>query len=388
MRIIASPLSFSRVAALLLACGLGASAKGVEGIATQPFGTTADGVPVQLYTMTNAHGMKASVTNYGAIVVELTAPDRTGHFDDVVLGFSKLDTYLHGSPYFGAIVGRFGNRIANGRFTLDGKTYTLATNDHPGGTSCALHGGVKGFDKRVWKAEPVTRKNDQGVKLSLHSPDGEEGYPGNLDVTVTYWLTANNELKIDYSATTDKATPVNITHHGYFNLKGEGKGDILDHQVTLHASRFTPVDKGLIPTGKLQPVKGTPFDFTKPHTIGERVNTNDVQLLNGGGYDHNWVLDRKKTDGKKLTLAAEVQEPTTGRRMEVWTNEIGIQFYSGNFLDGHFTGKGGAPYIKRSGLCLETQHFPDSPNQKTFPTTILKPGQTYQSTTIYRFSAR
>jgi len=379
------------LAALCATASLALGAAPVSGVtAPKPFGTTPEGTPVLLYTLTNAKGMVAEITNYGATVVRLLVPDRKGKLEDVVLGFSALDGYTSdafrkSSPYFGAIVGRYGNRIGKASFTLGGKTFNLAANNTPGGLPCALHGGLKGFDKVVWDAQPVQKAGAAGLKLRYLSKDGEEGYPGTLDVTVTFWLTASNDLKIDYRAVTDQPTPVNLTHHGYFNLKGEGRGDILDHQLTLKARRFTPVDKGLIPTGELRAVKGTPFDFTTPHAIGERVEARDEQLAFGGGYDHNWVLDRK---GRNLTLAAKVFEPTSGRTLEVFTTEPGIQFYCGNFLDGSLTGKGGQAYGKRSGFCLETQHFPDSPNQATFPSTILQPGQTYKTTTVYRFSAK
>ncbi|GLH71747.1 aldose 1-epimerase [Geothrix limicola] len=358
--------------------------------APSPFGTTKDGVPVQLYTLTNRNGMKAEITNYGATVVRLLVPDRNGKLDDVVLGFPTLDGYTSeafrkSNPYFGAIVGRYGNRIAHASFTLEGKTYQLAANNTPGGLPCSLHGGTKGFDQVVWKAAWVTRKGTDSLEMRYVSKDGEEGYPGTLDVTVSFSLTASNDLKIQYRAKTDKATPVNLTHHGYFNLRGEGRGDILGHQLTLKASRFTPVDKGLIPTGELRSVKGTPFDFLAPHAIGERIGTQDEQLGFGAGYDHNWVIDRKT---KALALAASVFEPTSGRTMEVFTTEPGIQFYAGNFLDGTLVGKGGQPYPKRSGFCLETQHYPDSPNQPGFPTTILQPGQVYRSTTVYHFGTK
>jgi len=358
--------------------------------APSPFGTTKEGVPVHLYTLTNRNGMKAEITNYGATVVRLLVPDRSGKLDDVVLGFPALDGYTSdafrkSNPYFGAIVGRFGNRIAHAAFTLEGKTYQLAANNTPGGLPCSLHGGSKGFDQVVWEATQVTRKGADSLEMRYVSKDGEEGYPGTLEVTVSFSLTASNDLKIQYLAKTDKATPVNLTHHGYFNLRGEGQGDILGHQLTLKASHFTPVDKGLIPTGKLLPVKGTPFDFLAPHTIGERIAAVEEQLGFGGGYDHNWVIDRKK---KGLALAASVVEPASGRTMDVFTTEPGIQFYAGNFLDGTLTGKGGQAYPKRSGFCLETQHYPDSPNQPSFPSTILKPGQTYRTTTVYHFGVK
>jgi aldose 1-epimerase len=345
------------------------------------FGKTADGQEVSLFTLQNASGMKATLTNYGAIVTSLYVPDRNGNLDDVVLGYAALDGYLKEHPYFGAIVGRYGNRIAKGRFTLDGVEYKLATNNGEN----HLHGGIKGFDKVVWSAEPVKQDSAVGVRFGYISKSGDEGYPGNLSCTVTYWLTSDNELKIEYHATTDRATPVNLTHHGYFNLAGQGKGDILHHQLEIFADRFTPVDKGLIPSGELRPVEGTPMDFRQPHSIGERINSDDEQLKFGLGYDHNWVLN--SSDGSPA-LAARVYEPTSGRVMEVWTTEPGLQFYSGNFLDGTLTGKDGRVYKHRYGLCLETQHFPDSPNKPNFPSTILRSGETYSTKTIYRFSAK
>ncbi len=351
------------------------------GIETKPFGETSDGRAVRLYSLRNANGMTADIMTYGAIVVSLRTPDRDGRMDDIVLGYDNLQDYIKNSPYFGAIVGRYGNRIAKGKFTLDGAEYTLATNNN---NLNHLHGGVTGFDKVVWDDEPVWKSDAVGVKLSYLSQDGEEGYPGNLKATVTYLLTNKNELRIDYEATTDKATPVNLTHHGYFNLTG-GQRDILGHVLFLNAGKFTPVDEGLIPTGELPSVKGTPMDFTKPTEIGARINNGYEQLKFGGGYDHNWVLNKR---GSGMTLAARVYEPTTGRTMEVLTLEPGIQFYSGNFLDGTITGKGGKVYKHRWGFCLETQHYPDSPNKPNFPSTILRPGEKYQTTTIYRFSAK
>jgi aldose 1-epimerase len=346
------------------------------------FGKTATGQEVSLFTLQNASGMKATITNYGAIVTSLYVPDRNGNFDDVVLGYPALDGYLKENPYFGCIVGRYGNRIGKGKFKLDGVEYKLTINDGEN----HLHGGAKGFDKAVWSAEPVQQDSAVGVKLSYLSTDGEEGYPGNLSSTVTYRLTNQSELKIEYLATADKATPVNLTHHSYFNLAGQGKGDILNHQVEIFADRFTPVDKGLIPTGKLRPVEGTPMDFRKPRAIGERINDDDdEQLKLGLGYDHNWALNR---GNGSLALAARVFEPTTGRVLEIWTSEPGLQFYSGNFLDGTLTGKDGRVYKHRYGFCLETQHFPDSPNKPEFPNTILRPGETYRTETIYKFSAK
>jgi len=344
------------------------------------FGETADGRQVRLYSLQNANGLKADIMTYGAIVVSLQTPDRDGRMDDIVLGYDNLQDYIKNSPYFGAIVGRYGNRIAKGKFTLDGAEYTLATNNNAN----HLHGGVKGFDKVVWGDDPVWKDDAVGVKLSYLSKDGEEGYPGNLKATVTYLLTNKNELRIEYEATTDKATPVNLTHHGYFNLAG-AESDILGHVLMLNADRFTPVDEGLIPTGELTPVKGTPMDFLKPTPIGARINETYEQLKFGGGYDHNWVLNKR---GKGMTLAARVYEPTTGRVMEIRTMEPGIQFYSGNFLDGTITGKEGKVYKHRWGFCVETQHYPDSPNKPDFPSTILRPGEKYETVTTYRFSTK
>ena len=350
-------------------------------IEVESFGNMPDGQAVRLYQLTNAKGLKAAIMTYGATVVSLEVPDRAGKLDDIVLGYDNLQDYLKNSPYFGAIVGRYGNRIGKGRFTLDGVEYNmLAINNGEN----HLHGGLKGFDKVVWDDESVWRPNGVGVKLRYLSKDGEEGYPGNLQATVTYLLTNDNELRIEYLAATDKATPVNLTHHGYFNLTG-GERDILGHLLTLNANAFTPVDKGLIPTGELPAVKGTPMDFTKATAIGARIGKDYEQLKFGGGYDHNWVLKRKD---KGLSGAARVYEPTTGRIMEVSTTEPGIQFYSGNFLDGTITGKEGKVYKHRWGFCLETQHYPDSPNKPHFPSTILRPDEKYETTTVYRFSTK
>jgi aldose 1-epimerase len=359
----------------------GPAAAGDKGIGRKSFGKTKEGHPVELFTLTNSNGMSVSITNYGGIVTALTAPDSKGKFADVVLGFDNLDGYLAGHPYFGCIVGRYGNRIAKGTFTLDGTKYTLAKNNGPN----HLHGGVKGFDKAVWQAEPLETKAGQALKLSHTSKDGEEGYPGTLKVTVTYTLTKKNELKIEYHATTDKATPVNLTNHSYFNLKGQGEGDILGHELEINADQFTPVDSTLIPTGELKSVEDTPLDFRKATMIGARIDKDDEQLKFGKGYDHNYVV--KDTDAK-VPLAARVHEPKSGRVLEVFTTEPGIQFYTGNFLDGSNTGKGGKVYKQRSAFCLETQHYPDSPNQPKFPSTILQPDQQYRSLTIYKFSAR
>src|SRR5438445_1226751 len=324
--------------------------------------------------------MEAHITTYGRIVQALKVPDKNGKVADVALGFDSIDGYTGGAkpnaPFLGALIGRYGNRIAGGKFTLDGKTYQVPQNDG----NNALHGGPKGFDKAVWKAKEIPH----GIELTHVSPDGDSGFPGNLTTVVRYTL-GGNDLKIEYSATTDKDTVINLTHHSYFNLKGQGEGDILQHQLQLNASRFTPVDDNLIPTEELAPVAGTPFDFRKPTAIGARIDHDNDQLKKGHGYDPTWVLDG---GGTTLSEAAEVYEATTGRVMQVWTDQPGIQFYTGNFLDGTITGKGGKVYQKRSALCLETQHFPDSPNHPKFPSTELKPGQTYHTVTIYRFSAR
>lgn len=368
------------ISTLAAACGRSDPQPAVPPM-SEPFGTTTDGTPVEVYTLRNANGIEARVTNYGGIILSLQVPDRAGHLDDIVLGYDSLAGYLKESPYFGAIVGRYGNRIAGGHFTLDGKTYDLAVNNGAN----HLHGGIKGFDKVVWKAEPFARAGERGLVLTYTSPSGEEGYPGTLDVRVTYTLTDANELIFDYHATTDQATPINLTQHSYFNLAGAGNGDILGHQVTINADRFTPVDSTLIPTGELRNVAGTPFDFRTPSTIGARIGQTDQQLVFGMGYDHNYVLNRPDT-ATGPTPAAKVVEPTTGRVMEVLTTEPGMQFYSGNFLDGSLVGKKGAAYKHRYGFAMETQHFPDSPNQPNFPSTILRPGQEYQTRTIYRFS--
>ncbi|QHT72119.1 galactose mutarotase [Rhodocytophaga rosea] len=340
------------------------------------FGKLSDGREVQLYTLTNKNGMTVKITNYGAIVTSIVTPDKTGKMGDVVLGFDSLKPYTGEHPYFGAVVGRYGNRIAKGKFTLDGKTYTLATNNGEN----HLHGGIMGFGKVLWDAQEAGTADEPGVKLTYVSKDGEEGYPGTLTSTVTYTLTNDNELKIAYTAQTDKATPLNLTNHSYFNLAAGQAQDALNHVVTLNADRYTVIDKGFIPTGELRPVKGTPMDFTQPHPIGERI----AQVE--GGYDHNYVLN--KPSEKEMSLAATVYEPGSGRYMEVFTTQPGVQFYSGNFLDGKLTGKNGAVYKKHYGFCLETQHFPDSPNQSKFPSSILKPGETYNEATTYKFSVK
>jgi len=348
-------------------------------IAAKPFGTTSQGEKATQYTLTNAKGASVSIITYGGIVTSLKVPDRNGKLADVVLGFKSLSEYEKKSPYFGCLVGRYGNRIAKGEFTLEGQTYHLATNNN----GQSLHGGLRGFDKVVWNAVPAETRQGPSLKLTYVSKDGEEGYPGNLSVTATYTLTNKNELKLVFRAKTDKATVVNLTHHSYFNLAGQGSGDILGHVVTIHADKYTPVDQVLIPTGKIAQVKGTPFDFRKPTAIGARINAENPQLKNGKGYDHNWVAD--KLPGH-LGLIAKVEEPKSGRVMEVISTEPGVQFYSGNFLDGTLIGKGGKVYGFRNGFCFEPQHFPDSPNHKSFPSTVLRPGETYRNTIIYRFS--
>lgn len=339
---------------------------------------------VRLITLKNENGMTVKVTNYGAIITSIIVPDRNGEMADVALGYNELKSYTNAvdKPYFGAIVGRYGNRIAKGEFTIGGETFTLATNNGQN----HLHGGVIGFDKVIWDAKIVSGEGYTGVEMKYHAKDGEEGYPGNLNVVVTYRLYEENRLEVEYMATTDKATPVNLTQHTYFNLKGEGNGDILGHEMMLNAKAFTPVDETLIPTGELQPVAGTPFDFQQPKAIGKEIATENQQLEYGMGYDHNWVIDRAGKSDSDMVLAARVHEPTTGRVMEIHTQEPGIQFYCGNFLDGRLKGKSGQTYVHRGGFCLETQHYPDSPNQPTFPSSILKPGDTYHTKTTFTFS--
>jgi aldose 1-epimerase len=356
-------------------------AKAQAKVKKESFGQTPGGQPVDIYTLTNTHGSEAKITTYGGILTSLRVPDRDGKLDDVVLGFDNLDAYLKGHPWFGALIGRYGNRIAKGRFTLNGVEYKLATNNGDN----HLHGGVKGFDKVVWNAKPLKVPNGVALELTYLSKDGEEGYPGNLSVKVVYTLTNANELKLDYSATTDKDTIVNLTNHAYFNLAGAGSGDILNHRLYINASRFTPIDSGSIPTGELRSVRGTPFDFTRLTAIGARINADDEQLKFGSGYDHNFVLNG--TMGV-MRLAARVYEPSSGRVLEVLTTEPGLQFYSGNFLDGTLTGKGGKVYQHRYGFCLESQHFPDSPNKSNFPSTVLRKGARYHTMTIYRFSVK
>jgi aldose 1-epimerase len=360
------------------------SAKPVA-VTKQPFGQLDDGREVTLYGLQGPSGLRADIMDFGGTIVRLFAPDRNGRFADVALGFERAADYPKKSPYFGSIIGRVGNRVAHGTFTLDGKTYTLPTNGSAGGQSYTLHGGNVGFDKVFWQAEPTERDGLPALRLRYTSRDGEEGFPGNLAVEVVYSMTGDNGLRMDYAATTDRATPVNLTNHNYFNLKGEGEGTILDHELTLNASHYTPVNSAQIPTGEIASVGSTPLDFTRAHPVGKRIEFADAQLKYGRGYDHNFVLDAKPGE---LTRAATVYEPTTGRVLEVLTTEPGVQFYCGNFLDGTLTGKAGKPYVHRGGFALETQHFPDAVNQPQFPSTILRPGQTYRSTTVYRFSSR
>ena len=345
----------------------------VMSIGTKPFGKTPDGQEVDLYTMTNTNGITAKITNYGAILVSLEVPDKNGKLADITLGFDTLEGYIKGHPYFGATVGRYANRIGGAKFKLNDVEYQLAANNGPN----HLHGGIKGFDKVIWKAEDVTAESNQAfVKLSYLSKDGEEGYPGNLTCTVTYTLTKDDELKISYEAETDKTTILNLTNHTYWNLAGQGNGDVLGHELMLSADKYTPVDEGLIPTGEIKSVKGSPMDFTKPMIIGSRI----IQVE--GGYDHNYVLN---SGGGTLALCARVYEPTSGRIMEIHTVEPGVQFYTGNFLDGSINGKAGKVYNKHYGFCLETQHFPDSPNKPDFPSVVLKPGDKYTTVTVHKF---
>jgi aldose 1-epimerase len=373
--------TFALMGALTLACLTQAFAqKETSKVKKQAYGKMPNGAAVELYTLTNAKGMQAGIITYGGTVVSLTAPDRNGKYADIVLGMDDLAGYMKATAFFGALIGRYGNRIGHAQFTLEGKVYKLPANDGPN----TLHGGPAGFDKHVWSAVPGSSADGETLELTYVSKDGEEGFPGTLTSKVVYTLTAKNELKIDYSATTDKPTVVNLTNHSYFNLAGQGEGDILAHEVMIDAARFTPVDATLIPTGELRPVAGTPFDFTKPTAVGARIEAADEQIKFGMGYDHNWVLN-KGAGG--LTKAAEVHETKTGRVMEVWTTEPALQFYTGNFLDGTLHGKG-KTYARRGALCMETQHYPDSPNQPSFPSTELKPGATYRTTTVYRFSAR
>lgn len=364
-------------------CG-GAAASDLDpakmNIAQTSFGTTRDGQAAELFTLTNARGHEVKITNYGGAIISLTVPDKAGKLADVVLGLDTLADYETRSPFFGCVAGRYANRIANGRFTLDGQEYTLATNNGPN----HLHGGLAGFDKKVWKAR--TEKTGEALRLILThtSPDGDEGYPGALSCEMTYSWNNQDELRIGYTATTDKPTVINLTNHSYFNLAGHGSGAVLDHVLRLEAAAFTPTDATAIPTGELRPVEGTPFDFRAPHRVGERIEADDQQIKWGHGYDHNFVIDG---EAGQLRPCAELSDPQSGRVMTVQTTEPGVQLYTANFMD-NLRGKDGAVYPKRGGVCLETQHFPDSPNQPDFPTTVLRPGETYRSTTVYAFSTR
>jgi aldose 1-epimerase len=366
----------------LAPAGAEARPAGPNGMKKTAFGRTRDGKAADLYVLRNANGVEAAVTNYGGVLVSLRAPDRAGRLADVVLGYDTLAGYLADTTYQGALVGRYANRIAGGKFTLDGKTYTLATNNGPN----AIHGGLKGFNSVVWAARDVSTREAPALELTYVSRDGEEGYPGTMTARAVYTLTDKNELRVDYTATADKPTIVNLTNHAYFNLTGSPASDVLGHEVTIVADRFTPVNADMIPTGELRPVEGTPFDFRKPAAIGARIGAKDEQLELGRGYDHNYVLGAAPSAEPRL--AARAYEPKSGRELEVWTTEPGVQLYTGNWLAPPVKGKGGVVYAPRTGFCLETQHFPDSPNRPEFPSTVLRPGQTFRSTTVYKFSAK
>jgi aldose 1-epimerase len=372
-------------ATLAGACGGGQSSTPVETpnpkLTQSPFDRTPDNQVVDLITLRNTHGIELTVLTYGGVIKTLRTPDRAGVLDDIVLGFDDLASYVAKSPYFGCLIGRYGNRIAKGRFTLDGAAHTLATNNDTN----HLHGGNKGWDKAVWAFETFNNASGTGVVLTHTSPDGDEGYPGTVKAKVTYTLTDRDQVIVDYEATTDKATVLNLTQHSYFNLAGGKAADILGHELMLNAAQYTPVDATLIPTGEIAPVEGTPFDFRTSTAIGARINDKNEQLTRGKGYDHNWVLSRT---GAGLSDAARVYEPTSGRTMTIGTTEPGIQFYSGNFLDGTLTGKAGRVYPQRSGFCLETQHYPDSPNHANFPSTVLRPGETYKTQTVFTFGVK
>ena len=377
----ATPMNTSsRACALALLCVIALPAWAVKPVVTrQPFGTAPNGHRVEVFTLTNASGMEVQVLTYGAIVKSIRVPDRRGQFADVVLGYDSMEGYATNPPYLGALVGRYANRVGNAQFTLDGKTYKLAANNN--GNS--LHGGLKGFDKVVWNAMPFEKYGDPGVVMTYGSPDGDEGYPGKLSMRVMFTLTQKNELTIDYTASTDKPTVINLTHHDYFNLAGEGSGSALAHVLMINADQYSPVEANMIPLAQPASVAGTPFDFRKPTPIGARIDMDDPQLKIGSGYDHNFIINRKAND---LVLAARVEEPNSGRVLEVRTTEPGVQLYSANHLD--LAGKSGHAYKKRDAFCLETQHFPDSPNKPSFPTTTLRPGEQFHSTTVYAFSTK
>ena len=373
-------LLLSALVIAIASCQKDPGMTGKAAVEQEVFGKMPDGREVKIFTLTNANGLKARVTEYGAILVSMETPDKSGKFADITHGYDTLEGWLTNTSYFGATVGRFGNRIAHGKFTLDGKEYQLATNNDPGGIPCHLHGGVKGFDKVLWSGKPV---GTNAVEFSYLSKDGEEGYPGNLDVTVTYTLTDHNELNWEASATTDAPTIVNIVHHSYWNLSGDPKTTINDHELMLAAPNYLPTNAGLIPTGEIAPVAGTPMDFTKRMVIGDRIEADFEALKFGGGYDHCWVLE----PSDKVRLAARLRDPKSGRVMEVSTDQPAIQFYGGNFLDGSVTGKGGVAYAHRTALCLETERFPDAPNKLEFPSAVLRPGETYKHVMIHKFSA-
>jgi aldose 1-epimerase len=370
--------SVTRIALLVVSCVAAGSCARDSNVETVRLA----GEEVTMFTIANPKGMRVRIMEYGATILSIHVPDRDGKLDDVVLGFDDPADYLTSPRYFGAVVGRYGNRIAHGRLTIDGQTFQLARNNGPN----HLHGGARGFDKVIWRGEPFERDGASGVVFRYTSAAGDEAYPGRLEASVTYTVTPDNELNVEYVATTDAPTHVNLTQHSFFNLAGAGTRDVLDHDLMLSASRYTPVDSTSIPTGELAPVAGTPFDFTTATRIGARITADDPQIRLGNGYNHNWVLDRKTDDG--LVLAARVAEPSTGRTLDVLTTEPGIQFFTGNSLDGTAIGKGGRAYHKHYGFCLETQHFPDSPNQPHFPSTLLRPGQTYRTRTVFRFGVR